>query len=274
MSPNDPADPRLLTRRSLFAIAGSGGALLAIPAALAIAHDDDHDSSGHGGDHDDSDSSGHGSGHDDRDDDDSRGSDDDGKVAAQGTVPAGSAEVRIVDDDADAFQPGSITVDLGQQVTFVNLDDDPHTATGAGFDTGIIDPGEQVTVTFDEPGAFPFACQIHPVMTGSVQVRDASGVVPGTPAASPAASPSSVATAEVTIVDFAFDPPELRVAAGTTVTWTNRDGVPHTATAGDGSFDTGTIDGGASGEATFDTAGSFSYACAFHPTMTGTIIVS
>lgn len=268
----DLADPRRLTRRSLLALAVGSGALLAIPAALAHDDDDDkddHDSSGSGSDHDDRDDDSH-----DDHDDDSGGSDDDGKVAAQGTVPPGSVEVRIVDDDADGFQPGTITVDLGQQVTFVNLDDDPHTATGAGFDTGTIDPGQQATVTFDAPGSFPFACQIHPVMTGLVQVRDASGAVPGTPAASPAASPSAGATAEVTIVDFAFDPAELRVAAGTTVTWTNRDSVPHTATADDGSFDTGTIDGGASGSHTFDAPGTFAYICTFHPNMTGTVIVS
>jgi plastocyanin len=229
-------------------------------------HDDDHDSSGSGSGHDDS--------HDDHDDDRHDSSDDDGKVAAQGTVPPGSVEVRIVDDDADGFQPSTITVNLGQQVTFVNPDDDPHTATGAGFDTGIIDPGQQATVSFEEAGSFPFACQIHPVMTGSVQVRDAGGAVPGTPAASPAASPAAGATADVTIVGFAFDPAELRVVAGTTVTWTNRDSVPHTATDGDGSFDTGTIDGGASGSHTFDAPGTFDYVCAFHPNMTGTVIVA
>lgn len=261
----DPADPRHLTRRSLFALASGAGAMLALPA---LAHDDD--------DRDDSDSSGHGSGHDDdRDDVDSGGSDDEGDVAPQGTVPAGSAEVRIVDDDADGFTPDTITVDLGGQVTFVNLDDDAHTATGAGFDTGIIDPGQQATITFDEPGSFPFACQIHPIMTGTVAVRDADGVVPGNSEASPVASPAAGATgAEVAIAEFAFAPAELRVAAGTTVTWTNRDSIPHTATADDGSFDTGTLDPGASDAVTFDTAGTFAYVCAFHPNMTGTITVA
>jgi plastocyanin len=261
----DPADPRRLTRRSLLAITGSAGALLAIPA---LAHDD------HDDDDDPNDSSGHGGGHDDGHDDNSSRSDDDGKVAAQGTVPPGSAEVRIVDDDPDGFQPGTLTVDLGGQVTFVNLDDDAHTATGAGFDTGVIEPGQQVTITLDAPGSFPYACQIHPEMTGTVSVRDASGAAPGTPAASPAASPAAGATAGVAIADFAFVPAELSIAAGTTVTWTNRDSVPHTATAGDGSFDTGTIDGGASAGATFATPGTFTYACAFHPNMTGTIVVT
>jgi plastocyanin len=272
MTAPDLADPRFaLTRRSLLALAGGAGALLAIPA---LAHDDDDHDRDQDDDHD---SSGSGSGHDDHDDhsrDDDSGSDDDGKVAAQGTVPPGSLEVRIVDDDADAFQPGAIAVDLGQQVTFVNLDDDPHTATGAGFDTGIIDPGQQVTVTFEEAGSFPYACQIHPMMTGTVDVRDASGAFPGTPAATPAASPAATGQASVAIRDFAFAPAEIEVPAGTTVSWTNEDTVPHTATAGDGAFDTGTIDGGGTASHTFDTEGRFEYVCAFHPNMAGAVVVT
>jgi plastocyanin len=111
-------------------------------------------------------------------------------------------------------------------------------------------------------------------MTGTVMVRDASGAVPGTPAASPAASPSAGGSASVAITDVAFAPPELSIAAGTTVTWTNADGTPHTATAEDGSFDTGRIAPGASASQTFETAGSYPYICAFHPTMHGTITVT
>ena len=266
----DP-DPRTLSRRALLTATGAAGALLAIPAAIALAHDDDdhdddHDSSGSGSDHDD---------HDDRDQDtDTRtgSSDDEGDVAPLGTVPPGSAEVRIVDDDADGFQPGTIAIDPGQQVTFVNLDDDPHTATGAGFDTGIMQPGEQATVSFDEPGSYPYSCQIHPVMTGTVEVRGEAAASPeASPAATPAASGQEVA---VGIVDFAFDPAEIEVPAGTTVSWTNEDSVPHTATAEDGSFDTGTIEAGASGSHTFATPGEFPYICAFHPTMQGVVRVT
>jgi hypothetical protein len=58
---------------------------------------------------------------------------------------------------------------------------------------------------------------------------------------------------------------------GDTVTWTNQDGVGHTATA-DG-FDTGTIGGGANASVTFDTAGAFAYHCSIHSQMTGTVVV-
>jgi plastocyanin len=75
----------------------------------------------------------------------------------------------------------------------------------------------------------------------------------------------------VSIAGFAFSPGTVTVTEGDTVTWTNDDQVPHTAT-GDG-FDTESIDGGQTASITFDTAGTYAYACAIHPTMTGTVVV-
>jgi len=80
--------------------------------------------------------------------------------------------------------------------------------------------------------------------------------------------------AAVTIGGFAFQPGSLEVAAGTTVTWTNDDPTQHTVTAGDGSFDSGALASGATFSHTFDASGTFAYACAIHPTMTGTVVVS
>lgn len=97
-------------------------------------------------------------------------------------------------------------------------------------------------------------------------------------AASPAvAAPSSQATVEgatVTINDFAFMPAELRIAPGTTVTWSNEEWAPHTATANDETFDSGRLDQGASFEHSFSEPGMYSYSCTFHPGMVGTIVVT
>jgi plastocyanin len=81
------------------------------------------------------------------------------------------------------------------------------------------------------------------------------------------------ADASVAISGFAFAPASVSVSVGDSVTWTNGDGVGHTATADDASFDTGTIAGGASNSVTFSTAGTFVYHCSIHPAMTGTITV-
>jgi MYXO-CTERM domain-containing protein len=78
----------------------------------------------------------------------------------------------------------------------------------------------------------------------------------------------------VDIAGFAFAPRSVTIAVGDTVTWTNGDAQGHTATADDGSFDTGTIANGASKSATFSTAGTFAYHCKIHPAMTATIVVA
>lgn len=85
----------------------------------------------------------------------------------------------------------------------------------------------------------------------------------------------SVAAADgaVTIAGFAFDPASITVRVGDSVTWRNEDSAPHTATADDGSFDTGNLGDGASASVTFQQAGTFGYLCTIHPSMRGTVVV-
>lgn len=77
----------------------------------------------------------------------------------------------------------------------------------------------------------------------------------------------------VEIVEFEFVPEEITVPAGTTITFTNQDKAPHTATADDTSFDTETLDQGDSADLTFDDPGTFSYFCRFHVFMKGSVVV-
>lgn len=77
----------------------------------------------------------------------------------------------------------------------------------------------------------------------------------------------------IEIVDFKFAPPAVTVAADTKVSWTNQDQAAHTATAEDGSFDTGTLKEGAERTIAFDEPGSYEYICEFHPFMHGTVEV-
>jgi len=76
----------------------------------------------------------------------------------------------------------------------------------------------------------------------------------------------------VSIDNFAFNPSELTVSAGTTVTWTNNQQVTHTITFDDGSLNQ-QIASGATVQKTFSTAGTYTYHCSIHPSMKGTIIV-
>lgn len=87
-------------------------------------------------------------------------------------------------------------------------------------------------------------------------------------------STGSKAPGEVTIVDFAFDPPAVTVRVGETVTWTNKDDVAHTVTSEEqGPLASGDLAGGAEFKKMFDTPGSFPYICTIHPYMTGTVEV-
>lgn len=78
----------------------------------------------------------------------------------------------------------------------------------------------------------------------------------------------------VTVENTAFSPSSLSVKAGDSVTWTFKDSFTHTVTADDKSFDSGGKTDGDTFEHTFPTAGTFTYKCTIHTTMTGTVTVS
>lgn len=90
----------------------------------------------------------------------------------------------------------------------------------------------------------------------------------------PAATAQEGTAAEVSVVDFAFEPGTIEVPAGTEVVWTNNGERPHTVTADDGLFDSGRLDPGEQFAFTFDTPGAYAYHCGFHPDMQATIVVT
>lgn len=77
----------------------------------------------------------------------------------------------------------------------------------------------------------------------------------------------------VTISGFAFNPTNLEVKVGGTVTWTNQDSVAHQVAADDGSFKSDPLQNGATYKHTFTKAGTYPYHCAIHTYMTATITV-
>jgi plastocyanin len=105
---------------------------------------------------------------------------------------------------------------------------------------------------------------------------------PAAPAAAaasvPAAAPlpaSQPAAMTVKIDNFTFQPKELEVGVGTTVTWQNADDVPHTATSKDDpqTFDSGALDTDDKFTFTFSKPGKYPYYCKVHPHMTGLVTV-
>jgi len=77
----------------------------------------------------------------------------------------------------------------------------------------------------------------------------------------------------VSIEDFYFEPADAAIQAGDTVTWTNEGARPHTVSADDGSFDSGTLQPGQSFSWTFEESGTVTYHCDIHPSMRGSVSV-
>jgi len=77
----------------------------------------------------------------------------------------------------------------------------------------------------------------------------------------------------VLIEGMAFHPAALHVKPGDRIVWINRDLVPHTATGKAHAFDSGLIAAGAQWRTTAPRSGTYAYDCAYHPTMSGTLVV-
>lgn len=80
-------------------------------------------------------------------------------------------------------------------------------------------------------------------------------------------------TLEVKIDNFSFGPAEITVPIGATVTWTNRDDIPHTVVSTDKVFKSKVLDTDEKFSYTFSNAGTYPYFCSIHPKMTGKVVV-
>jgi len=81
------------------------------------------------------------------------------------------------------------------------------------------------------------------------------------------------ANAEVNIDNFVFGPQTITVPVGATVTWTNKDDIPHTSVSTEGVFKSKVLDTDEKFSYTFTKAGTYPYYCTIHPKMTGKIVV-
>src|SRR5215207_6548556 len=89
-------------------------------------------------------------------------------------------DVQVVDF---AFEPATVTVPAGATVTWTNTGSRPHTVTAddGSFDSGRLDPGEQFSQTFDQPGTFTYHCGFHPEMQGEIVVTEQAAESATTP---------------------------------------------------------------------------------------------
>ena len=207
-----------------------------------------------------------------------------GQLPGAGTpgVDIAQGEWALVPSAAEA-PPGTITF------RFRNLGTVPHAlrirTPGSGGDrlewrAEAIAPGESGLLVVDlPPGTFEVDCPIEDAhgehdqlgMEMLFAVREGAAELAPLPGSVSAPSGPEASGAAVAISAFAFDPAELRVPVGTTVSWSNSDPTPHTVTS-DG-FNLGTLEPDAAGTMLFNTPGTFDYFCAIHPTMRGRVVV-
>lgn len=98
-------------------------------------------------------------------------------LLAAGSALAADQDVAI---SGFSYSPRTVTVNVGDTVTWTNSDAQAHTATGSGWNTGDLGNGESGSITFQSAGTFDYMCGIHPAMTGTVIVRAAGGTTPPT----------------------------------------------------------------------------------------------
>ena len=91
-----------------------------------------------------------------------------GGASSSVSIPTGAAVLGTA-----AFMPDALTVPAGTTVTWTNTDSIPHTSTSdaKGWDSGIVGPGQQFTVSLQTPGTYSYHCTLHPGMVGTVVVQ-------------------------------------------------------------------------------------------------------
>ncbi len=181
-----------------------------------------------------------------------------------------------IDGNPD-YSPDVAVVPQGFRIEWTNADAVIHTVTstddvGETFDSSLLGAGLVYTLdTADlEVGEYDYFCLVHPWMNSLLIIEEpkepVTVVIP----------PGSGLIKDDGIY---YDPENIDVPVGTTISWDNQDDVAHTVNAGtpDGGptdlFDSGLFDGGVAYEFTFTEAGTYDYYCLVHPWMVGTVTV-
>lgn len=119
-------------------------------------------------------------------------------LSSAGAPAAQGREIVVQMLPGNQFSPASITVNVGDTVTWVNADTVPHTSTSADglWDSNTVRPGQRFSFTFKQAGRFGYVCSFHPGMEGAVTVKQTQqqSTVPGT-SATPAGAPVQRGTA-------------------------------------------------------------------------------
>lgn len=209
-----------------------------------------------------------------------------GSVGAR-MVPSAGAQTMSVSISGFKFTPATLTIPVGTTVTWTNSDAAAHTATSDtnAWTTPLLHTGASGSITFNQPGTFPYHCSVHPNMKATIIVQSASTSVPSAltpvvaastaiPLSAKLVSPVKVLAREVSS-KYVFGPVKTKAKLGQVIVWKNTTDAPHTVTSTTAGWTYDKkLNVGASLRYTFHKVGTFHYKCTYHPGMVGIVIVT
>lgn len=200
-------------------------------------------------------------------------------------------EGAAINGNPDYLPDEDTKVTRGEIIEWINEDAAAHTATsfddlGDTFDSGLLSSGDTYQLdTTDLPDSVSYFCTLHPWMRSAFAIVDDSEATT-TEMMNNESMMMEEKILEISIPQGAgipgsdkifYDPEEITIDTGDTITWTNNDITIHTVTSGmvesghDGIFDSSIIGSSESFEYTFDDAGYYPYYCVLHPWMLGSV---
>lgn len=200
-------------------------------------------------------------------------------------------EGAAINGNPDYLPDEDTKVTRGEIIEWINEDAAAHTATsfddlGDTFDSGLLSIGDTYQLdTTDLPDSVSYFCTLHPWMRSAFAIVDDSEATT-TEMMNNESMMMEEKILEISIPQGAgipgsdkifYDPEEITIDTGDTITWTNNDITIHTVTSGmvesghDGIFDSSIIGSSESFEYTFDDAGYYPYYCVLHPWMLGSV---
>lgn len=206
-------------------------------------------------------------------------------AAAGAAVPSGGVDPRsgglqinlgewAIGPEAKAIRPGPVTfvvANRGKQrhgLEIRRVDEGDMSNGDDEVKTVRLEPGRTTRITLDlAPGRYILECFVsHHDELGMRLILDVREDAP-------LVTPPPPSGRTVAIKNFTFTPNALRVPVGATVRWTNQDAAPHTATATGSAFSSPQLRKGQGYSRRFSKPGRYTYLCALHPGMRGTVIV-
>ncbi|WP_086661425.1 cupredoxin domain-containing protein [Lentzea kentuckyensis] len=126
------------------------------------------------------------------------------------TAPATGAETHSIPIAQYQYQPASMTVRVGDVVTWTNQDQAPHDVAAGTFRSPMLSTGQSWSYTFTQPGTFDYVCSIHPDMRARIVVLPAETVAPQHPAThEPAPQQPEAVTTTTTEPPTTTAPPQV-----------------------------------------------------------------